>query len=118
MTPERWRQIEELYLAAFNLREDERAALLARASVDVRQKVEDMLAQPSGSKLDPPERPLESEPSASPPLAPGTVLGQYRIESAIGAGGMGVVFRAYDTKLHRPVAIKFLSDDLADAAAR
>jgi serine/threonine protein kinase len=31
---------------------------------------------------------------------------------------MGVVFRAYDTKLHRPVAIKFLSDDLADAAAR
>ena len=55
---------------------------------------------------------------ASPPVAAGTVLGQYRIEFAIGAGGMGVVFRAYDTKLHRPVAIKFLSDDLADAAAR
>jgi serine/threonine protein kinase/Tol biopolymer transport system component len=78
-----------------------------------------MLAQPAGSKLlDRPGWALESEPWAAPPLASGAQVGQYRIESAIGAGGMGVVFRAYDTKLHRPVAIKFLSDDLADAAAR
>ena len=42
----------------------------------------------------------------------------YRIESSLGQGGMGVVYRALDTKLNRPVAIKFLSDDLADAAAR
>ena len=119
MTPERWRQIEEFYLAAIDLREDERAALLACADPDVRHQVEAMLAQPAGSKLiDPPGWALESEPLASPPLAPGAELGQYRIESAIGAGGMGVVFRAYDTKLHRPVAIKFLSDNLADAAAR
>src|SRR5580698_6976484 len=55
---------------------------------------------------------------ATPSLAPGQQLGQYTIEAAIGAGGMGVVFRANDTKLHRPVAIKFLSTDLADAAAR
>jgi eukaryotic-like serine/threonine-protein kinase len=119
MTPEQRRQIEELYLAAIDLRDDERAVLLARASPDVRHKVQAMLAQPPGSKLlDPPGWALESVPLASPPLAPGAELGQYRIESAIGAGGMGVVFRAYDTKLHRPVAIKFLSDDLADAAAR
>jgi Tol biopolymer transport system component len=119
MTPERWRQIEELYLAAIDLREDERAALLALASPDVRNKVEAMLAQPAGSKrLDPPEWTLESETLATTPVGPGTQLGQYRIESAIGAGGMGVVFRAYDLKLQRPVAIKFLSDDLADAAAR
>jgi eukaryotic-like serine/threonine-protein kinase len=32
--------------------------------------------------------------------------------------GAGIVFRAVDTRLNRPVAIKFLSDDLADAAAR
>jgi eukaryotic-like serine/threonine-protein kinase len=107
MTPEHWRQVEELYLAAVDLREDERAALLAGASPDVRQKVEAMLAQPAGSKLLDP-----------PPLGSGTQVGQYRIESAIGAGGMGVVFRAYDIKLQRPVAIKFLSDDLADVAAR
>jgi len=51
-------------------------------------------------------------------LSPDTELGQYKIETEIGSGGMGVVFRAHDTKLHRPVAIKFLSDDLADAMAR
>jgi len=55
---------------------------------------------------------------ATPSLAPGQQLGQYTIEAAIGAGGMGVVFRAHDTKLHRPVAIKFLSADLADEASR
>src|SRR5947208_14970211 len=45
-------------------------------------------------------------------------LGQYRIEDKLGEGGMGTVYRAIDTKLNRPVAIKFLSDDLCDAAAR
>jgi TolB-like protein/Tfp pilus assembly protein PilF len=48
----------------------------------------------------------------------GTQLGPYRIESQLGEGGMGTVYRALDTKLHRPVAIKFLSGDLADEAAR
>src|SRR2546428_6614850 len=48
----------------------------------------------------------------------GTQLGPYRIEAALGEGGMGVVYRALDTKLNRPVAVKFLFDDLADPAAR
>jgi serine/threonine protein kinase len=51
-------------------------------------------------------------------LEPGTQLGPYRIECQLGEGGMGAVYRALDTKLNRPVAIKFLSADLADAAAR
>ena len=47
----------------------------------------------------------------------GTLLGPYRVEAAIGEGGMGVVYRALDTKLNRPVAVKFLFDELADPAA-
>jgi serine/threonine protein kinase len=119
MTPEKWRQIEALYLAATELHGEERAALLARAGADVRQEVEDMLAQPAESYLlDHPAWECEPEPSTALSVGPGARLGQYRIETAIGAGGMGTVFRAIDTKLHRPVAIKFLSDDFADVWGR
>ena len=52
------------------------------------------------------------------PVTTGTESGPYRIEAPVGEGGMGVVYRALDTKLNRPVAIKFLSDRLADAAGR
>jgi len=58
------------------------------------------------------------EDSTQGPLAPGTLIGPYRIESQLGEGGMGTVYRALDTKLNRPVAIKVLSDHLSDAAAR
>ena len=51
-------------------------------------------------------------------LAAGSKLGAYEILALIGAGGMGEVYRALDTKLNRPVAVKLLSDELADAAAR
>ena len=48
----------------------------------------------------------------------GTQIGAYKIEAKLGEGGMGTVYRALDTRLDRPVAIKVLSDELADAAAR
>jgi len=51
-------------------------------------------------------------------FAAGTRFGSYRIDGMLGSGGMGVVYRATDTKLHRPVAIKFLSGHTADAAAK
>ena len=119
MAPEKWKQIEELYLAALDLRDEERAALLSQAAPEIRVEVEGMLAQPTGSKLLDRDAWLSrSEASAGSPVKAGTLLGQYRIEHTIGTGGMGVVFRAFDTRLHRPVAIKLLSDELADAAAR
>jgi len=52
-------------------------------------------------------------------IAPGTRLGRYEIRSKIGAGGMGEVYLAQDTKLDRRVAIKFLPESLvADEQAR
>src|SRR5829696_5941653 len=49
-------------------------------------------------------------------LQPGTRLGPYAVESALGSGGMGEVYRAHDTRLHRAVAIKTLSERLESSA--
>jgi eukaryotic-like serine/threonine-protein kinase len=52
------------------------------------------------------------------PLAPGTKLGPYEILSPLGAGGMGEVYRARDTRLDRSVAIKILPAHLSADPAR
>ena len=49
------------------------------------------------------------------PLPPGTKLGPYEIVAPLGAGGMGEVFRARDTRLNRAVAIKILTQGIAEA---
>jgi serine/threonine protein kinase/tetratricopeptide (TPR) repeat protein len=113
MTPELWRQIEELYEVALHLPTAERNALLQGADAQLRAKVAAMLAQ-DGSALDHPawERKdwlLNTETIASS----GMELGPYKIEQRIGAGGMGQVYRALDTRLGRTVAIKLLSPELA-----
>lgn len=50
-------------------------------------------------------------------LANGFRLGPYEIVSPLGAGGMGEVYRALDTRLDRTVAIKILPDQLSDGGA-
>ena len=47
------------------------------------------------------------------PLAAGTKLGSYQVTAQIGAGGMGEVYQAHDTKLRRDVAIKVLPEAFA-----
>ena len=95
MSPERRRQIEELYQAALERNPGRRAGFLAEACRDdaeLRREVDSLLAQDSVPAI-------------------GTQVGAYRIEATLGQGGMGVVYRALDTKLNRPVAIKFLSNE-------
>lgn len=55
----------------------------------------------------------------SPPSHPEMLgrLGRYEIERLIGSGGMGLVFKAFDRELNRPLAIKMLSPHLADSGA-
>jgi tetratricopeptide (TPR) repeat protein/predicted Ser/Thr protein kinase len=117
MTPELFQQIEELYHAAREGAAEERAALLAQADPELRREVELLLSQQtSGDFLDRPAIQNATElldDSTIAGLAAGDCLGPYRIESKLGEGGMGEVFRAVDTRLGRAVAIKIMQEQFS-----
>jgi len=100
---DRWERIESLCHAALARPASERLAFLAEACADdaeLRHEVESLIASAESSFL---ETPVNA--TASPV---GQQLGAYRILQPIGAGGMGEVFRARDTRLGRDVAVKIL----------
>jgi Tol biopolymer transport system component len=121
MGSRRWREIEALYHAALECEAGDRAALMARADPDVRGEVESLLAQASaGMGLSSPawEQARGLLSGSAHQVAAGTQFGPYRIESTLGAGGMGRVYRALDTRLNRSVALKIAHEGFGSRFGR
>ncbi len=110
LTPDRWRRIEQLYDAVRNCAPGERAALLEATDPEIRSRVERMLEIQSGSEILGQSSPAFLADPTKTILARGAQLGPYKIEGQIGAGGMGTVYRAVDTRLGRVVAIKIAAE--------
>src|SRR5262245_45519586 len=127
MKPERWQQVEELYHAALECEPDGRAAFLEKVcqgDQELRREVDSLMAQGESDSRGPIDRPAWvnradlMDESKIPSLPAGAEVGAYRIEAPLGAGGMGIVYKAVDTKLNRPVAIKLIRERGTETTTR
>jgi serine/threonine protein kinase len=110
MDPHRWQRLTQLYHAACGRPEADRPAFLRDACGDddgLREEVESLLTQDRdvGQFLESPPLGRTSPVDERIPES----IGRYHVDAKLGAGGMGVVYRGYDAKLERNVAIKVVS---------
>jgi hypothetical protein len=125
MDSDRWKQVDNLLQAVLERPPEERDALLRQACADdaaLEREVRSLLAsQQAGSFLESPAIQVFANlfaDSAATRAAVGTEIGPYRIESRLGAGGMGEVYQARDTRLNRMVAIKVLKAQFSERFQR
>jgi Tol biopolymer transport system component len=126
LTPEQFQRVERLFFEAARVAPDEQDGFLESACADdeaVRAEVCEMLR--TGSKVSsiPPlmERAhaaLAGYESSDPKSLLGSRVGAYDVTEILGQGGMGVVYRAHDSRLQRAVAIKALPQALASDNSR
>ncbi len=123
LASDRWARARALLEMVVDLAPDDRRAYLTEAcrdAPDVRDEVESLLRAhaAAGAFLEPARSSSADALSAAhdrmPALEPGTRLGCFELISTLGAGGMGEVYRARDTRLDRDVAIKVLLAEFAD----
>jgi serine/threonine-protein kinase len=114
MKAERWQRVEGLYHAALQRAPEDRAAFLKQACPDddLRHEVESLLGFESAgpSVLD--------HPAWETRLTAGERLGPYEVLEKIGAGGMGEVWKARDTRVGRTVAVKVCAERFSERFER
>src|SRR2546425_1002843 len=115
MNPERWQQIEQLFHSALGQDKGERAAFLAQACLGderLHEEVESLLTShdQATSFIEMPAGDAAAEllEERHTRLTPETMVNRYKILSLLGKGGMGEVYLAEDTELHRRIALKML----------